>query len=154
MLVGMFDSIRRVRSWVLHFPFPKLHQAQKRLTVNSSCYCTDILPPTLQPLANDVNCTFPCPSKSSEACGGPIDEATQEPSALSLYDSKPPAPITYPDWQYDGCVEHFSAVGNLTHVATRDRITVEGCLNACDQANLKYEFAGLSGQYVAFLSYL
>jgi hypothetical protein len=108
----------------------------------------------------------PCPNPSSEACGGPLDEDTEEPSALSLYDVQPPMYIVdFPNWfvishiplshppltpssrKYSGCLEHFSTLNplNFTHVATITELTVEGCLNACDHTGLSNTMAALSG---------
>jgi len=100
---------------------------------------------TLKANPNDSSCTAQCLNHPIEACGGPVDTSTLQPTALSLYDSAPPVPVTFSGWKYNGCVAHMSSVVNFTHVSTLTEVTVEGCLLACDGAGLAYKYAGLSG---------
>jgi hypothetical protein len=137
---------------LLHWELGTLHlnhiPLKKELTLCSAFYCADLIPATLQQNPTDVNCTASCPGKSTKACGGPVDQATVQPSALSLTDSQPPEPVMYPRWKYEGCVEHYSSLGNLTHVATVGMLTVERFLMGCDKPGLNYTYAGLSGMCV------
>ncbi|KAH8591745.1 hypothetical protein B0O99DRAFT_265072 [Bisporella sp. PMI_857] len=109
------------------------------------CYCAKEIIATLKPNADDSNCTVPCGIDGADACGGPLSLEMREPVSLSLYDSLPPVPISYPGWKYDGCVQHNSMVKNLTHLATIGELTVNRCLAVCDVSPVEYVFAGVSG---------